>query len=150
MPSAVFDTMINVRALLTARGVTGRLLKALMEDAFELVTSEPLLEELRRTLAYPKVQRLAPHRPLSPDAIEEDVKALKGVARQIVPGAYVVEMVAGDPKDNPVVAAALEGGAGYIVTDDRVLLTMKVVLVAGYDPIQVVSASAFLRLLGRR
>jgi predicted nucleic acid-binding protein len=48
-----------------------------------------------------------------------------------------------------VVACALEGGADYLVTDDRRdLLPLKVIRMSGYRPVQVVTPRSFLRLLG--
>jgi len=65
---------------------------------------------------------------------------------EIVPGQYQVRLVSKDPKDNPVVACALEGGADFIVTDDRKhLLPLKVIRLAGHRPIQIVSVPSFLR-----
>ena len=96
------------------------------------------------------MERLGRGGPPSPAEVEENVLALRGVAAEVTPGDFVVEMVPADPKDNPVIAAALEAGAEYIVTDDRKLNAIKVVRVAGYRPVQIVTASAFLRLLGRR
>lgn len=52
--------------------------------------------------------------------------------------------VADDPKDNPVLACALEGHADFVVTDDRKhLLPLK-----HYHGIQIVSMPLFLRTLG--
>ena len=48
-PRAVLDTMLLIRAFHTGRGSTGGLVRALQDDRFRLVASEPLLEELRRT-----------------------------------------------------------------------------------------------------
>jgi len=57
-------------------------------------------------------------------------------------------LVRTDPKDNHIVATALEGGAEYIVTEDaRDLLSLKVIKVHGFPPIQVVDAKGFVRHL---
>jgi predicted nucleic acid-binding protein len=48
-----------------------------------------------------------------------------------------------------VVATALEAQAEYVVTMDAAdLLRLKVFLVSGHRPVQVVSPTDFLRLLG--
>ncbi len=53
-----------------------------------------------------------------------------------------------DPKDNKVVACALEGDADFLVTGDRRdLLPLEVVHVQGRKPVRVVSVPTFLRLL---
>jgi uncharacterized protein len=151
IPRAVLDSMLVLRGLYTARGQSGALVKALAERHFELVTGRAQLEELRRILATPAVQRLAPDGPLPASEIEEIVAAFAGMAAAVVPGTYDVEVVPSDPKDNHLIAAALEAGAGYVVTDDRKhLLPLKVVRIAGYQPVQIVHADHFLRELGVR
>jgi predicted nucleic acid-binding protein len=46
-----------------------------------------------------------------------------------------------DPKDNPILACALEGNADFVVTDDRKhLLPMR-----SYHGIRIVSPPSFLR-----
>ena len=55
---AVLDTNVLISALLSSRGTPARLLLAWQAGAFELVVSPQLLGELRRALAYPKLQRL--------------------------------------------------------------------------------------------
>ena len=123
---------------------------ALAEGRFRLVTSEPLLEELRRSLAKRAVQRLSRRGPLSSEAIDELVNTVRELAARVVPGRYEVTLVPKDPKDNPVVACALEGGAAFVVTDDRKhLLPLKVVRVSGFGPVQIVTPTAFLDELRR-
>ena len=61
-----------------------------------------------------------------------------------------VDLVASDPKDNPIVSAALEMQAQYVVTlDASDLLRLKVFLVSGHRPVQIESPAGFLRLLER-
>ena len=147
-PRAVLDTQLLVRVFHTGRGSTGGLIRALQEDLFHLVVSEPLLEELRRTFYRPEVQRIAPLHPLSPAEIEDNIASLRAIAAVVVPGRYHVDLVSTDPQDNPVLACAIEGMADYVVTDDRRdLLPLKVVRLAGHAPIQIVSAPGFLQLL---
>ena len=118
-PRVVLDTQLLIRAFHTGRGATGGLVRALQDDRFHLVTSEPLLEELRRTFYRREVQRLAPLRPLLPEEIEENIVSVRAIAAIVVPGRYEVDLVSTDPKDNPVLACALEGLADYVVSDDR-------------------------------
>ena len=59
-----------------------------------------------------------------------------------------MDLVASDPKDNPVVAAALEMQAQYVVTLDAAdLLRLKVFLVSAHRPVQIESPTGFLRLI---
>ena len=145
---AVLDTQLLIRAFHTARGATGGLVRALQDDRFHLISSEPLLDELRRTFYRPEVQRIAPLRPLLPHEIEDNIASVRAIAAVVVPGRYQVDLVSTDPKDNPVLACAIEGLADYVVTDDRRdLLPLKVVRLAGHAAIQIVSAAGFLRIL---
>jgi predicted nucleic acid-binding protein len=52
-----------------------------------------------------------------------------------------------DFRDNPVVEAALEVEADTIVSEDGDLLSLKVVRVSGFRPIQVLAPGPFLRTL---
>ena len=57
-----------------------------------------------------------------------------------------VALIARDPADNPVLACALEGGAGFVVTDDRKhLLPLEVVRLAGQAAVQIISPGDFVR-----
>ena len=77
--------------------------------------------------------------------IDAFVTVLRDLAT-VVAGRYDVALVARDPADNPVLACALEGGAGFVVTDDRKhLLPLKVVRLAGHAAVQIVSPGAFVR-----
>ena len=146
-PYAVLDTNLLIRLLISPHGVTSRLLTALEERAFHLVTSEPLLEEFRVVLRYPRLQKFGPFS-------EQDLHRLVGGLRRlakVVPGDYTdLDKVPTDWKDNIVVACALESGADFIVSDDRRdLLPLKAIHCAGFRVVQIVRPMAFLRQLGR-
>jgi hypothetical protein len=65
---------------------------------------------------------------------------------EVVERAYAVDLVARDPRRQPVVACALEAGARFVVADDRKhLLPIKAVRLAGCRPVQIVSPTGFLR-----
>ena len=145
---AVLDTNVLVRGLTRTTGPSREIFEALVgEKAFVLVTSADILGELGDVLQRPAFRQ---HVELTDFEIMRAIRGLRSVA-QLVPGAYVeLKQVPTDPKDNMVVACALEGGANYLVTDDRRdLLPLKVILVGGYHPVQVVTPRGFLRLLGR-
>ena len=83
-----------------------------------------------------------------PHEIEDNIASVRAIAAVVVPGRYQVDLFSTDPKDNPVLACAIEGLADYVVTDDRRdLLPLKVVRLAGHAAIQIVSAAGFLRIL---
>jgi hypothetical protein len=57
---AVLDANVLISAILSPRGAPARLLQAWQAGKFDLVISPGLLAELRRALAYPKLERLVP------------------------------------------------------------------------------------------
>ena len=54
----VLDVNVLISAILSPRGTPARLLVAWQAGAFDLFVSPALLAELRRALAYPKLERL--------------------------------------------------------------------------------------------
>lgn len=141
---AVVDSNLLVRGVLGRRptSVAVQLHRAILLRRFRLVISDYILEEVRDVLASPELKESG-----APTArvIDRILNALR-LSAHVVPGAFEVNLVPADPKDNPIVACALEGDAEYIVTDDRRhLLPLGTVRVAGYRPVRVVSAFDFLR-----
>jgi putative PIN family toxin of toxin-antitoxin system len=57
---AVLDANVLISAILSPRGAPARLLRAWQAGKFDLVISPELLSEVRRVLAYPKLERLVP------------------------------------------------------------------------------------------
>ena len=57
---AVLDANVLISAILSPRGTPARLVLAWQAGAFDLVVSLLLLAEVRRALAYPKLERLVP------------------------------------------------------------------------------------------
>ena len=147
-PRVVLDANLIVRALLTPFGASGRLLGAVAQGRFGLVTSDSILYEVATILAEPRVQRYGP---FPSDEIARRIDVLRRIGTH-VPGHLDVSLVPTDIKDNMVVACALEGGAEYIVSDDRRdLLPLKVIRVSGYHPVQIVAPRPFCtRVLGLR
>jgi uncharacterized protein len=90
-------------------------LDAALAGHFEIVTSPALLDELRRVLAYPKLQAVIG------DA-DELIKLL-ALAAIVVTPTETVELVR-DPDDNRLIEAALAASADVIVTGDQDLLTL--------------------------
>ena len=141
---AVVDTNVLVRGVLSGRGASGAILAAVESGRFELVTSPGLLDELVEVLTRRRVRRGR----LSLEEIAM-IRVFFEQRADVVAGDYVIDWVTTDPKDNPLVACALEGGADYLVTTDaRDLLPRKAVRVAGYRTVQIVRPHVFLHRLG--
>jgi putative PIN family toxin of toxin-antitoxin system len=144
---AVLDTSVLVAGILQPAGPSGQVLRAFRRGRFTHVTSSAILDELVDVLARLKIRRAT-------NLSREDIANLRVALQQraeSASGEYKdVDLVRTDPKDNPIVSAALEMQAQYVVTlDASDLLRLKVFLVSGHRPVQVESPTGFLRLLGR-
>ncbi len=114
------------------KGPSDRILRAWMNNDFELVSSLPIIEELVRILMSFKV-------PLEPEDISwwESVILEKSVI--VVPTEKVDIVI--DPEDNKFVEAALESKALYIVSQDKHLLVLQ-----EYQRIKIIHPEDFLKL----
>jgi len=136
---AVLDANVMVSGLIRPEGPPGRLLVRLLRDsAFELVASPATLDELRRSLRYPRVRK---YLRLPEDELDLWVDALGAVA-VVVDGKVSRRVVTADPADDIYVAAATDGLADYIVSGDRHLLDL-----VEHAGIRIVTPRTFLTLL---
>ena len=139
MLRAVIDANVYVSALLRPEGPPGRIIERFLRDAaFDIVVSPPIVDEVLRALAYPKVRRLM-RGIAAPELWFEDIVVLAN----LVSGAYHLSGVCPDPDDDKYIAAAIEGRAALIVTGDRQMLAL-----IEHDGVRIVSPRAFFDLLG--
>jgi uncharacterized protein len=135
---AVLDANVYVSALIQPEGTPGRLIERFLRDeAFEVVISPGVVDEVLRVLTYPKVRKLIRAR-AEPELWFEDIVALG----DMVAGDLHVSGVCGDPDDDKYLAAALEGRAAYVVTGDHRFLELR-----EYEGVQIVKPRAFLDVL---
>lgn len=131
--------------ILQPTGPSGQVLRAFWKRRFTHVTSSAILDEMVDVLAREKIRRVT-------RLSRQDIANLRVAMQQraeAASGEYKdVDLVASDAKDNPIVSAALEMQAQYVVTlDANDLLRLKVFLVSGHRPVQVEFPKGFLRLL---
>ena len=138
MPKAVLDTNILISALITPRGTPAKVLQAWRTGHFELITSLPLLLELREAISRPHI--MDRYR-LSLADIRDFLTLLTGTAF-LVTAPEVVSALLRDPDDLAVLACALAGDAEYIVTGDLDLLHLR-----SFERVQIVRPLPFLQLL---
>lgn len=139
MLRAVLDANVFVSAAIHAGGPPGLIIERFLRtDAFALVLSETIVEEVLRALNYPKVRRYV-RRDLDAALWFEDLVVLA----EFVPGSTQVPGVSKDPDDHKYFAAAVDGRAAFVVTGDPHLLT-----IGQHEGIRIVSPRAFLDLLG--
>lgn len=111
-------------------GPSAAILDAVLRDGrLELVHSPPLLAELRRVLAYPKLARVIG----DPAGLAELIEA---VAVPVDPE-HTLHVVVDEP-DNRVLEAAVAGTAAYVISGDHHLLEL-----GTFEGIQILTPAAF-------
>jgi uncharacterized protein len=133
---AVLDPNVLIASLLSRAGAPARLVSLWLAGAFELVVSESLLEELERSLAYPKLR----NRVAAGEASE--FVALLRYTAVLAADPSAAASRSEDPDDDYLVALA-EQERAILVSGDRHLLALA-------DRFPVVTARAFLETLAQR
>ena len=134
----VLDANVYVSSLLTRHGNAKKIIDLFDKTDFELLVSEPILEEVERVLGYPHIAKL--HRRSTLD-IERYIKYLRNIATLVTPSERL--QIASDECDNRYVECALEGRADFLVTGDKKhLLPLK-----EHRGTQILPPAAFLILL---
>lgn len=136
----VLDTSIHIAGLISRGGPSARVIVAMAQKKFDAIVSPKLLDEMVDVLVRPKTRAQTG---LSLEEIATYHLFIKQHARPI-DDSYEVKMVR-DPKDNPIVAAALAGEAEYILSEDEDLLVLKDHLVKGHGLIRCMKPGLFLR-----
>jgi putative PIN family toxin of toxin-antitoxin system len=131
----VLDSNVLISARLQPLGPSGLVLRAWTEEAFELVVSPQLLEELRGVLGRIRFRRWIPL-----DEVDAFVAGI-GVDATLLDDLPFETGLTPDPDDDYLVALARSADADYLVSGDRHLLDLS-------DPRPpVVSPRTFLELL---
>ena len=141
MPRAVLDSSVLVSAFLTPHGSVVRLLRAPARNRYDLCLSDFILAETAETLfAKSKLRRYAAY-------ADSDVRVyIRWLLTQaeMVPDGTAPRVVLNDPKDDPIIAAAVAAKADYLVTGDRAHLLP----IVEYEGIRIISPRAFLDIIG--
>lgn len=135
----VLDTSALLPLLVGATHRAQHLRKHWQSRRFELCITPQILVEVERVLTYPKVQR---NFELSDDDVRQVVLALQDHARMLPGLIEGVTAVEADPSDNAFLAAALEGGADYLVSQDPHLQNLKY-----FHGTQIISLERFAAIL---
>ena len=138
MIRAVLDANVYVSAAVRPEGPPGQIIERFLRAAaFEIVTSQAIVDEVLRALAYPKVRKYI-RTGLDPTLWFEDIVVLS----HLVAGERELAGVSRDPDDDKYIAAAIEGRAGFVVARDSDLLDLK-----EFRGIRIVSPRVFGDLL---
>ena len=117
-------------------GIPAELIDRWTDLSYELVISEHILEGLVRTWRKPYYQRR-----FSRERVQEALTLLRTQATLVVP-VGTVHGVAEDEKDDLVLATAIAGDAGFLVTEDRYFQT-----IGQYRDVVILSPRQFLEVL---
>jgi len=142
MLKVVLDTNIFVSSLLSKAGRPAMVIDAWRAGRYLLVTSPPIISEIKRVLEAPSIRKKYG---LSRDRIERLILLLEkdGI---VVPGlSGVARVIPEDPTDEMFLSAALDAQVDLIISGDRHLLDL-----GEYKGIPVVTARQFLKLLGKQ
>ena len=139
MARVVLDANIYISAAIRPEGPPGQIIeRVLRHQAFELIVSPDIVDEVLRAFTYPKVMKYL-RAEIQPDAWFSGIVLLADlVAADDVPGG-----VSGDPDDDKYLVAAVEGRATHLVTGDPHLLDLK-----EHENVRVVRPRQFLEALG--
>ncbi len=135
---AVLDTNVVVSAAISPKGPPADIIRAWRAGAFVWISSEALLDELRRTLAAPRLQRYIAW---SGEALEEFFVTVDKDVKLVLPRRKLA-VIKSDPSDNRILEAAKQGRADYIVSGDSDLLDL-----AAFEDTPIVTPARFLAIL---
>jgi putative PIN family toxin of toxin-antitoxin system len=134
----VLDANVLISAVISSRGASAQILRLWEEEQFDLVVSQPILQELERVIHYPRIQQRY-------NLPEEDVvrflRLVRGGASVVEPD-FEIQAVERDPSDNRYLECAIEAGASYIVSGDQHLLEL-----GEFQGIVILPPAAFLAVL---
>ena len=137
-PRLVIDTNVFVSGLISAAGSPAQILKAIQRRKAIHLVSDPIVEEYLRVLDYPQIRKFK--------KITDEFVA--DIAAYLVYQTERVELVSSirlspDPDDDVFLETAVDGGANWLVTNDKAdLLSLRTV-----EGIPIVSArEAIMRL----
>jgi len=108
----VLDTNILISALLTKNTPPDQLYQAWVQGAFDLVSSDWQLEELKRVLGYKKLRPFIREHEAS--LLIENLDSIAIMVADLVP-----ITASPDPDDNWIIATAIAGEADMIVSGDK-------------------------------
>jgi putative PIN family toxin of toxin-antitoxin system len=131
MISIVADTNVFISAILAPYGNEYKLLRLAQQGKIRLISSELILQELKKVLHYDKF-----------DFTEEEIAEYLFWARSIshlVNPNVSLQVVKDDPSDNKILEAAVSAKVNYLVSGDNHLLKIR-----EYNGIKILNATSLL------
>jgi putative PIN family toxin of toxin-antitoxin system len=133
-PTVIVDTNVYVSAMLGSR-TARRALRAIVNNRCQWFVSPELIQELSDVPLRPKFEGI-----IAPRLVKGVLDQLKSHAQLVHPKTSV--QVCRDPRDNHVLAAALDSHATHLITGDKDLLALK-----SFRQTQIITSSVFLNEL---
>ncbi len=134
----VHDATIIVSRYIVPIGIPARVMAAWRAQRYDLIVSPALLAEYKDVLNRPRIQR---RHSLTPEQVAAELAGLARFAIVVEPS-EVPAVIAEDPDDDHVLAAAVSEEASFIVSGDSDLLSLR-----EYSGIRILSPAAFLAVL---
>jgi hypothetical protein len=138
----VLDTNILARATPGRNSPAKQVLESLLHPPHVLVSSEFLLNELRRILRYGRVRAI---HGLDDSVIDDYIHAIRAASLVVTHGTPAA--ISADPNDDPVIATAIEGQADVLCTWDRHFFSAAVQQHLGQVGVRVLRDTELLREL---
>jgi putative PIN family toxin of toxin-antitoxin system len=140
------DANILVRANMRSHGPARELLEVIRSNKSHiLILSRHILDEVKRTLRYPRLQE---QYGLTQQDIEEHVELLRR-ASTVVETVIAHPVVRNDPEDDPVVYTAIDGHADVLCTRDTDFSTPEVIAFCRQRGIEIMTDVELLHALRR-
>ena len=134
----VLDTNVMISALISTGGPPARIIDLWETGAFDVASSAPLLEEVKRVLGYDQVKK---YLKCSPEEINKLLAGWRTASIYVDPEEEL-EVIKDDPDDDRVLECAVAAEAEYIVSGDNHLLDL-----GEYRGIEVLPPAGFLVLI---
>ena len=132
------DVNVVVSSAIAPLGMPRAIIEAWQAESIGLVTADGIIAEVDEKLHSTRI-RTKYH--LTEALIGTAIDLLRMQAEVVRVPARAVVPVTGDPEDDYVLAAAVQGRVDYLVTGDKGLLAL-----GSYQGIPIVSPREFLRL----
>ncbi|MDW8269630.1 MAG: putative toxin-antitoxin system toxin component, PIN family [Anaerolineae bacterium] len=139
----VVDTNVWVSAFLNPGGFPARLIEAGKSGRFLIVSSLPLLHELREVLLRPRLMKIRQ------TTIEDIDRFMMGVSAVVFLVPVVGDLkLCRDPDDDLILETAVRGGAEYVISrDEDVMRDPDLAEKLERYGIQTITVQTFLNLL---
>src|SRR4030042_4619859 len=138
MIKAVVDTNVLVSGIISPKSSPAKIINLWQNQAFILVVSKPILQELRQVLSYPKIARTY-H--LDKEKIDELLMGFSVFPEVCSPKERIL-VIKEDPDDNKFLEAAFSAKVDFLVSGDKHLLAL-----GDYKGIEILTPRGFLRRL---